>query len=396
MCALLAFLCAAGCANSEASTTSDTTGKANPSAAASSVAGTAENASESSVTTAQPEAANYRFSLGFAGDLCLADNYLPMEHLAQLGSTDISDGIDPVFIQIMRKMDLMWINNEFVYSDRGEPLEGKAWTFKGSPANVKYLNDLGIDIVGLANNHVFDYGEEAFMDTLETLEGANIPYVGAGRNLAAATGPVYLKTNGFTIAYVNACSAEYTIYTPEATETEPGILWSYDRTRFLEAIREAAEHADYVVALPHWGTEHTTMLIDEQLVGARELIDAGADAVVGAHTHVMQGIEYYNGKPILYSLGNFWFDDYDIDTLVAELRISGNGTKASGATLDNAQVELVIHPGTQSGIYTSYADTPEERDRLFRYIESISIGIEIDENGIVHDTSAAAQEASAA
>ncbi|MBQ9043266.1 MAG: CapA family protein, partial [Eggerthellaceae bacterium] len=173
---------------------------------------------------ADEAARHFSISLGFAGDICFADNYIPMEHLAEIGSTDIADGIDQRFIDIMRGQDLMWINNEFCYSDRGEPLEGKMYTFRGSPSHVTYLDDLGVDIAGLANNHVFDYGEEAFIDTLATLENDNMPYVGAGRNIEAAKAPVYLETGGFTIGYVAASCAEYTIYTPEATDSSPGIL----------------------------------------------------------------------------------------------------------------------------------------------------------------------------
>ena len=326
---------------------------------------------------------SYDFTLGFAGDICLADNYIPMQHLAAIGSEDISDGIDPRFIEIMKGMDQMWINNEFVYSRRGEPLPTKMWTFCGDPDNVSYLKDLGVDIVGLANNHTFDFGEVSFLDTLETLEKAQIPYVGAGRDIEQAAAPVYLEADGFKIAYVAASRAEYTIYTPEAAETEPGILWCYDYTRFLESIKKAAENADYVIALPHWGVEHSTVLEDEQIYGAHALIDAGADAVIGAHPHILQGIEYYEGKPILYSLGNFWFDDYDIDTLVAELHIKGRRTDAD-APLKDAEIELRLYPGTQSGAYTALADTEEWKNRILQYLEGISVNVNIDEDGVVH------------
>ena len=226
-------------------------------------------------------AKHYEVSLGVAGDICFADNYVPMEHLAEIGSTNIADGIDQRFIDLMRSMDLMWINNEFCYSDRGEPLEGKMYTFRGSPSHVTYLDELGIDIAGLANNHVFDYGEVAFLDTLATLEGDNMPYVGAGRNIDEAKAPVYLKANGLTIAYIAASCAEYTVYTPEATATSPGILLCYDDTLVINAIREARANADYVVVLPHWGVEHSTELESSQIDSAHAYIDAGADAVIG-------------------------------------------------------------------------------------------------------------------
>ena len=350
--------------------------------------GTGSSSSEKTKTSkeAVEQDRSYDFTLGFAGDICLADNYIPMQHLAAIGSEDISDGIDPRFIEIMKGMDQMWINNEFVYSRQGEPLPTKMWTFCGDPDNVSYLKDLGVDIVGLANNHTFDFGEVSFLDTLETLEKAQIPYVGAGRDIEQAAAPVYLEADGFKIAYVAASRAEYTIYTPEAAETEPGILWCYDYTRFLESIKKAAENADYVIALPHWGVEHSTVLEDEQIYGAHALIDAGADAVIGAHPHILQGIEYYEGKPILYSLGNFWFDDYDIDTLVAELHIKGKKTDKD-ASLKKAKVELKLYPGTQSGVYTALADTEEWRTRILQYLEGISVNVNIDEKGVVHPDS---------
>ena len=128
------------------------------------------------------------------------------------------------------------------------------------------------------------------------------------------------------------------------------------------------------------------MLEDEQIYGAHALIDAGADAVIGAHPHILQGIEYYEGKPILYSLGNFWFDGYDIDTLVAELHIKGKrGDKDE--PLKDAEVELKLYPGTQSGVYTALADTEEWKTRILQYLESISVNVNIDEKGVVHPDS---------
>ena len=112
-------------------------------------------------------------------------------------------------------------------------------------------------------------------------------------------------------------------------------------------------------------------------------IDAGADAVIGAHPHILQGIEYYKGKPILYSLGNFWFDDYDIDTLVAQLRIKGRKASPDDTSLENARIELKLYPGTQTGVYTGLADTPEWKSRILQDLENISINVTIDENGVV-------------
>lgn len=346
-----------------------------------------ENLNESTVqdeNVTLPETERYDITLGFAGDICFADNYTPMQHLAALGTDDISAAISQDYIDDMRSMSLMWINNEFVYSDRGEPLPGKMYTFRSTPSHVKYLDDLGIDIVGLANNHVYDYGPDAFEDTLTTLENDGMPYVGAGHNLSEAMSPVYLKADGFTIAYVAASRAEKLKMTPQATETEGGILRCYDNELFLQAIREARANADFVIALPHWGTEHSTVLEEAQTSGAREYIEAGADAVIGAHPHILQGIEYVEGKPVVYSLGNFWFDDYSQDTMIAELHLTGE-YEAGLPSLASGNVELRIIPGTQIGVETRKATDPDLAKRILHDLEDISVNVSIDENGIVRE-----------
>lgn len=96
----------------------------------------------------------------------------------------------------LQSADILLINNEFTYSNRGTPLAGKAYTFRAAPSRVEVLQQLGADIVSLANNHVYDYGEEALLDTMDTLEQAQIPYVGAGRNLEEAEKIVYFIANG--------------------------------------------------------------------------------------------------------------------------------------------------------------------------------------------------------
>ena len=317
-------------------------------------------------------------SLGFVGDVCLADNYTPMESLAEIGSTDVADGVDRRFIDLMQGIDLVWANCESCFSDRGEALPGKLFKFRAKTANLRYFADLGVDIVGLANNHVFDYGEQSFVDTLETLERAGVRFVGAGRDLAAAQAPVYLRANGLTVAYVAASRAEKMRFTPEATDTAPGILLCYDDDRFIASIREAAAHADYVIALPHWGVERSTEPEMEQVESAHAYIDAGADAVMGAHTHCLQGIEFYREKPIIYSLGNFWFDGYKGLTVVAELQL------ATACEDDGYEdVRLVLHPGWQSMAFTAWIDAPDDRASAFRYIEGISSNAAIDGAGVV-------------
>ena len=320
-------------------------------------------------------------TLAFAGDLSLADNYVVMDYYHNEAGDDLANCIDSAYIKRMNDADVMWINNEFCYSNQGSPIPGKAYTFCAAPENVSILKELGVDIVGLANNHVYDFGPEAFADTLATLRGAEIAYVGAGADIKEASAPVYVDVDGYKIAYVAATRAEKNIKTPEATETSGGGFRCYDNTDYIEKIKEAKANADYVIALPHWGAEHSTILEAAQTDGAKEYIDAGADAVIGAHTHCLQGMDFYNGKPIIYSLGNFWFDDYTLDTMLLELHLTG--------TTDHVQVTVEMVPGTQSERVTRMSSTVQERNRIYAYMESISsnIGItpatEEDNGGIV-------------
>lgn len=130
-------------------------------------------------------------TLAFAGDINLDDSWCVMQHMKETGE-NFDEAIDSAFQEDFREADLAWINNEFTYSKRGTPLPGKAYTFRADPANVTYLQKMGIDIAGLANNHVYDYGPDALCDTLDTLKDAGIATVGAGRNLAEAKAPLYM------------------------------------------------------------------------------------------------------------------------------------------------------------------------------------------------------------
>lgn len=336
---------------------------------------TAEKVEEVSNDVAeQQDSDSVDITLSFAGDINFDDTWVNMLYYHENGD-DITKCIDPDYIAAMNAADVMWINNEFTYSTNGSPLSGKAYTFRANPENVSILHELGVDIVGLANNHVYDYGKDALLDTFTTLENANVLYVGAGRDLSEAMKPVYVEEDGITIAYVAASRAEKNKMTPQATETEPGILRCYDTSLFIEEIKEADANADIVIALPHWGTEYSTVLEDAQTSTGKEYIDAGADVVIGAHTHCLQGMEFYNGKPIFYSLGNYWFNEKTLDTMLLTLHVTGDTSEQT--------IEASILPGTQKGCVTTMAETADDKTRIFDYLESISVNAKIDDRGVV-------------
>lgn len=320
----------------------------------------------------------YDFVLTFAGDINFDENWFTMKYYNMVGN-GISDCISPELIQIMRDADIMCINNEFTYSTNGAPINNKAYTFRAHPSRVDILKELGVDIVTLANNHVYDYGEQSLIDTMATLKQADILYYGAGHNLDEAMTPVYFEIDGKTIAYVAASRAEKNKMTPQATDSSPGILHCYDTELFIQTIKEAKEKSDYVIAYVHWGTEFTYELEDVQLTTGKDFLDAGADIVIGAHPHCLQGIEYYDGKPIIYSLGNFWFNGQTIDTMLLNIHFYGDKTEGF--------IELEVVPALQANNTTKIITEQLEKERIYSLLEDISINAEINELGIITEIS---------
>ena len=189
--------------------------------------------------------------------------------------------------------------------------------------------------------------------------------------------PLYLEADGKSIALVGASRAEKNKMTPQATENDPGILRCYDTELFQEAIREGKENADFCIDFVHWGTEYSYELEPVQPETGRAYLDAGADAVIGAHSHCLQGMEYYEGKPIIYSLGNYWFNEKTLDTMLLQLHFSGGE--------EGGQLEVQVIPAVQAGYRTVYASEESEQRRIYDFLESISVNVEISDDGIVSE-----------
>ncbi len=268
--------------------------------------------------------------LDFTGDLSFAEGIATTTYMdSQING--IYDCFSYDLIQEMQSADILLINNEFAYTDRGTALAGKAYTFRADPSRVSLLDELGTDVVSVANNHVYDYDEVGFLDTLNTLAADGMPYVGAGVNLEEARKPVYFIVGGRKIAIVAATQIERTLnYTKEATGVSPGVMKCLHPEAFCETIKEAKANADYVIVFPHWGTEGNANYGSDQTALARAFVEAGADVIIGGHTHCLQTVEYMDNVPIYYSLGNFWFSTTsnmpaDYDTGIAQIRIKEDG-----------------------------------------------------------------------
>lgn len=311
-------------------------------------------------------------TLAFGGDILFDPSYSVMASLLQRAG-GIHDSISEDLMDEMKNADIMMINNEFPYSGRGIPTEGKQFTFRARPEYVSILEEMGIDIVSLANNHAYDYGEEAFLDTIDTLAGIGMPYVGAGRNLEEASKPVYFIAGDMKIAIVSATQIER-LDNPDtkgADDSSAGVFRCLNPDRLLEAVREAKENSDFVVVYIHWGTENTAEVDWLQLDQAPKIADAGADLIIGDHPHCLQPIEYVNGVPVVYSLGNFWFNSKELDTCLVKAVVGEEGLKS-----------LQFVPALQKGCKTSMLHG-EEKARVLNYMRSISPKIDIDEEGYI-------------
>ena len=239
----------------------------------------------------------------------------------------------------LRSADIAFGNLETPVSEGGTPID-KWINMRMPPALLADVVDMGFDIVTLANNHMWDFGELAFSDTTRHLREHALPYVGAGTNLDEAWRAEIIARGQFNIAFLGATStlgpgsaaavgrpgvapirvAEAYHLDPLASLEQPGSApyvftraWREDLERAVSAVAAAKAGADFVVLALHWGvppfwrSRFQDGLADYQIEVGHALIEAGADVIVGHHPHSLQAVELYQGKPIFYSLGNFVF-----------------------------------------------------------------------------------------
>lgn len=230
----------------------------------------------------------------------------------------------PIFLE----GDLTFCNLEAPLADSGDPLPGKGIWLRGSPDSVAALHRAGIDVVNIANNHILDFGRPAFLETIAGLREWGILPVGGGNNDTEAHQPLFWEGRGVRIAFL-------------AYAEHADIFWDWDHRESFAAgpdlpgvarmdvdlmtrdVRRAAEEADAVVVSVHWGPEYVPHPPPEHREGALAVVSEGADAVLGHHPHVLQSVEIHRDRPLLYSLGNFIYDQEPLrraETVIAQLR----------------------------------------------------------------------------
>jgi poly-gamma-glutamate synthesis protein (capsule biosynthesis protein) len=231
----------------------------------------------------------------------------------------------------LRAADITVGNLEGVLSDvYAPPKDPHTLTFVSSLKAIDGYLTAGFDALSLANNHAGNAGPGPLTETLAALKKKGILPFGAGLQRREAHSPAIITAKGVRFAFLGYEDVFRHLGYPGlwvATDTKPGTADLGDGNEAVRDIWAAHRQADVVVVFPHWGVEYTAVPTQRQREMARRFIDAGADAVVGAHPHWVQAVEFYKGRPIVYSLGNFVFDQmFSIETrqgIVLHMRWSG-------------------------------------------------------------------------
>lgn len=247
--------------------------------------------------------------------------------------------------------DLTVVNMEGTLTD-STTREDKTFAFRGDSDYAKVFSSSSVEAASMANNHSHDYGEQSYEDTIEALDAEGIETFGYDRI-------AYMDVKGVKVALVG-------VY--ELAENE-GI-----RDEMVERITEAKdEGAQLTLVYIHWGVERESVPNDTQMMLGRAAIDAGADLVVGSHPHVIQGWEVYEGRYIVYSLGNFCFGGNDSPSDTDCMIFQQTFTVTGDDVAKNDEVDFIACSVTSASGYNNYQPTPatgEEKARIDAKIQA--------------------------
>ena len=225
-----------------------------------------------------------------------------------IGQKILAGDIDYPFAKIsptLQDADITFVNLESQLADLGGETQSPTneFRFAGPPAGAIALANAGVDIVSVANNHMWDYGKDRLLETMDHLESAGVAYVGASKNPEQKWAPNIIEVHGHKVGWLATTTLLNGYEKVGADE-----YVAFDDTKALTAaIASLRKQADWILVSVHTGNEYQTTPEKETVALMHAIIDAGADAVIGHHPHVPRPIEIYNNKPIFYSLGNFAF-----------------------------------------------------------------------------------------
>ena len=199
--------------------------------------------------------------------------------------------------------DVSVINLEVPLTDIGAPITKTGPNLISNPDCVEFLKKSGFNLINTANNHIMDYGKDGYIQTIGLLDSNKLRYVGSGINLKESRREEVFKIRGIKVAFLAFAENEYTTADINKPGACPVDVYSNSRD-----ISRAADLYDHTIVLVHGGNEYNPIPSPGMKKRYRGYIEAGASAVIATHTHCPQGYEYHEGRPIVYSLGNFLFD----------------------------------------------------------------------------------------
>jgi len=290
----------------------------------------------------------------FTGDLC------PIHRVEEMLVAGDIDGVFGDARGLFRCADLAVVNLEAPLCSRETPIEKLGPNFRSDPAVAGALAAGPVGVACLANNHIFDQGPEGLSATIAALDAAGLAHVGAGPDQHRAAGPLVRELGGVHLALLNFATVEGAI-----PREGPGGA-RIDHLLVRRAVAEAAAGGTAVVPVLHTGKEQVSFPSPLVQRLCRELIEAGAAAVICHHPHVPQGIEIYRDCPIAYSLGNFLFDWPDPEpetdsSFLLELELGGNGVCGLG-----------VHPFRKSATGGVELLAGEERAAYLGFVGDLS------------------------
>lgn len=312
-------------------------------------------------------------TLSFVGDIYVSP--MMYEHYQASG---ISGVISEKIQNIFKSVDIAAADHEYVCGDLPESykVDYQQYTFLTPSAREGILKDFSFDVMTLANNHMMDYGTEGLASTIREIKKQGIETIGGGSDLSQAMAPYIKEVNGKKIAILAA-----TRVVPQidwyAQKDKAGLMTTYEQTDRFQMLKEeitrlkTEENCDVVIMYVHWGNDSDKTILGNQITLGHGYIDAGADIVIGNHTHVLQGMEFYQGKLICYGISNFLFGSYHSDTMVLTLEID-----------EANHITPKILPCSSEMFYTTEIEG-EAAENMFRYIESMSENVSISSDGII-------------
>jgi poly-gamma-glutamate synthesis protein (capsule biosynthesis protein) len=253
-------------------------------------------------------------TLAFAGDVNFAGRTAKLLR-------DPATAFGPI-TSVLKSADFTALNLETSVTSRGRP-QPKTYHFRTTPLAFTALRDAGVDLVTMANNHVLDYGRIGLADTLAAAQGARFPYVGIGRDAAAAWAPYVTTIRGVKIAIIGVSQVAELAPSWVATRTRSGEANAINVGETLAAVRAAKRIAPIVIVFMHWGTEGQACPDANQLALAPKLAAAGASIIIGAHAHILQASGWLGHTFVAYGMGNFlwWEHSYSTSTGVLKLTL---------------------------------------------------------------------------